>query len=265
MPPSVVRIADVDVHVEGTGDESIVMVHGWPDTYRLWDAQVAALAGRYRCLRFTLPGFDGSRPRRARSLDELTGFLRTLVARLAPDRRVILMLHDWGCVIGYEFYCRHPQLVSKIIGVDIGDVRSLEGALKLREKAMVAGYQWILAAAWLLGGGIGDGISRLMARGLGYRGDSAHINAGQAYPYYLTWFGGAQAWRRQLQAFDPQCPMLFVYGRRKPVMFHAPAWAEALHRRLGSQVVDFDCGHWVMLSRAQRFHQVVGDWLARTA
>ena len=37
------------------------MIHGWPDTHRLWDRQVAALQDRYRCVRFALPGFDASR------------------------------------------------------------------------------------------------------------------------------------------------------------------------------------------------------------
>jgi pimeloyl-ACP methyl ester carboxylesterase len=51
-------VRGVDIHVEGDGAESIVMIHGWPDTYRLWDATVEALKRRFRCIRFTLPGFD---------------------------------------------------------------------------------------------------------------------------------------------------------------------------------------------------------------
>ena len=48
---------DVELLVEGAGERAIVMVHGWPDTHRLWDGQVAALKNRYLCVRFTLPGF----------------------------------------------------------------------------------------------------------------------------------------------------------------------------------------------------------------
>ena len=119
------KIGEVDVQVEGAGEQSIVMVHGWPDTARLWDGTVAALQDRYRCIRFTLPGFDRAHARRTRTLGELTDFLRDLVEQLSPGRPVILLLHDWGCAIGYEFYRRHPQLVAKIIGVDIGDTASL--------------------------------------------------------------------------------------------------------------------------------------------
>jgi pimeloyl-ACP methyl ester carboxylesterase len=60
----------VDVILEGSGPKTVVMLHGWPDTHRLWDGQVAALKERFRCVRFTLPGFDLG-PKRAIPLDEL--------------------------------------------------------------------------------------------------------------------------------------------------------------------------------------------------
>ena len=123
-----VSVADVDLHIEGEGAETIFMVHGWPDTYRLWDAQVQALKSRYRCVRFTLPGFDAAKARRAYSLDELIGFLKKLVEQLCPSQKAILMLHDWGCVFGYQFYMRNPQMVSKIIGVDIAEVPYTAGS-----------------------------------------------------------------------------------------------------------------------------------------
>ena len=55
------KIADVDgVEVFQDGDRGpvVLMLHGWPDTRSLWDDQVAALSARYRCVRFTLPGFE---------------------------------------------------------------------------------------------------------------------------------------------------------------------------------------------------------------
>ena len=59
MTEQVIKIGDTAVHVEGQGPYTIVMVHGFPDTYRLWDGTVAALKDSYRCARFTLPGFVG--------------------------------------------------------------------------------------------------------------------------------------------------------------------------------------------------------------
>jgi pimeloyl-ACP methyl ester carboxylesterase len=258
-----VSVADVDVHVEGQGAETIIMVHGWPDTYRLWDEQVQDLKGRYRCVRFTLPGFDVAKERRAYTLDELVGFLKTLIEEVCPGRPVILMLHDWGCVFGYQFYMRNPQMVSKIIGVDVGDTSSLRRSLTRREAAMTLAYQVWLALSWVAGGRIGDWMTRSLARLARCPSDEAWMGSCMAYPYYILWFGGARSYRRHAQRFEPACPMLFVYGRRKAIRFHAKAWADALLTRKENQVVKFDTGHWVMSDQPERFNHVVSAWLAQ--
>ncbi len=256
-----VSVSDVDVRVEGEGAETILMVHGWPDTYRLWDAQVKFLGSRYRCVRFTLPGFDAAKTRRAYSLDELTGFLKQVVERLCPGQKVILMLHDWGCLFGYEFYMRNPQMVSRIVGVDIGDKDSLQKSMTLPERIMVLQYQVWLAAAWVIGGRLGDRMTRFMARRARCPSDAVHISSCMNYPYFIYWFGGRQSYRRQAQRFLPSCPILFIYGRRKPFMFHAKAWIDDLLAGPGNQVVEFDTGHWVMSEQPERFNQVASRWL----
>ncbi len=114
------QVNGVDVFIEGEGAQTIVMIHGWPDTHRLWDSTVQALQGHYRCVRFTLPGFDAGQPRRSFSIPQLVATFRSIVEQTCPGQQVILMLHDWGCAFGYAFAAQHPALVSKIVGVDIG-------------------------------------------------------------------------------------------------------------------------------------------------
>ncbi|MEW6688100.1 MAG: alpha/beta hydrolase [Pseudomonadota bacterium] len=260
----IVPVAGIDVHVEGGDDApAIVMLHGWPDTYRLWDAQVEFLKGRYRCIRFTLPGFDASQPRRVYTVDEVTGFLRQVIERLSPGRKVTLMLHDWGCIFGYEFYMRHPERVARIVGVDIGSAKGLRRVLSTREKLIIIAYQMWLVLAWKIGGRLGDWMTRRMARWARARSDPRLIGSRMNYPYYLTYFGGGESLPRQLHAFKPECPMLFVYGRRKPMRFHTPAWLEELRARKENRVEEFDTGHWVMLQQPERFNQVLGAFLAR--
>lgn len=259
-----VDIAGTEVWVEGEGPETILMVHGWPDTCRLWDAQVEYLKEKYRCIRFTLPGFDEARERRIYTVDEVTGLIAEVVRRLSPDRKVTLMVHDWGCVYGYEFTMRNPQMVRRIVGVDIGEARSLRRALGARAKFYILAYQVWLALAWKIGGRLGDWMTRKMAGWVRARSDARFIGSRMNYPYYLAWFGGAQSFGRQVRRFDPACPMLFIYGKRKLFMFHAQQWIDELAKRAGCQVAAFDTGHWVMLQQPERFNQVVGDWLAVT-
>jgi pimeloyl-ACP methyl ester carboxylesterase len=249
----------VDVHVEGDGAEAIVMVHGWPDTYRLWDAQVAFLKSRYRCVRFTLPGFDIEKPRRAYSIDEIAQFLRQVVERASPGRKIILMVHDWGCLFGYQFYMRYPELVSRIVGVDVGDTKGLQYGLPRKQVLMIMAYQRWLAYAWRIGGRLGDWMSLRMKRLLRSPSDERFVGSCMAYPYYQTWFGG---YPKEMRRFKPACPVLFIYGSRKPVMFHTRAWLDDLRKDPGNRVVEFDTGHWVMLQQPERFNQTVSDWLA---
>ena len=260
-----VSVAGIDVHVEGEGAETIVMVHGFPDTYRMWDAQVRGLKDRYRCVRFTLPGFDASKPRRAYSFDELIGFLRALIERVSPGRKVVLMLHDWGCFFGYQFYMRHPETVSKIVGVDIGDPASTRRIWTRREKLLVLAYQNWLALAWLIGGRIGDWMVRSLARRARCPADPRDMSSRMGYPYFMLWYGGEQSYRRFVRRFIPACPILFVYGRRKAIRFHSKAWADELQKQKGNQVVEFETGHWVTCEQPERFNQVVLDWLSQSA
>jgi pimeloyl-ACP methyl ester carboxylesterase len=255
----------IDIHVEGDGADTVVMVHGWPDTYRLWDAQVAFLKSRYRCVRFTLPGFDIAKEPRAFSIDQIAEFLRQVVERVSPGRKVTLLLHDWGCAFGYQFYARYPELVARIVGVDIGDTRGLKHTLTPRAKLLMMAYQWWLSLAWFVGGRLGDRMALRMKRWMRSRSDERFIGSCMCYPYYLTWFGGRRSYRPQFKRFAPSCPMLFIYAKRKPFMFHTQAWIDNLVLRKENRVIAFDTGHWVMLQQPERFNEAVGGWLSATA
>jgi pimeloyl-ACP methyl ester carboxylesterase len=257
------QIDGIDVFVEGEGSETIVMLHGWPDTYRLWDAQVQALKAKYRCVRFTLPGFDIDRPRRAWTLAEMVQMLKKVIEQTGRGAKVVLMVHDWGCLFGYQLLMRYPSLVSRIIGVDIGDVGSPQHrkALRARDMAMIFGYQVWLAIAWRIGGGVGDRMTKYMARKLRCPADARYIGAQMNYPYYIQWTGRHGSYRDTL-TIDPPCPMLFIYGTRKLFLFHSQAWADALAARPGNQVVALRTGHWVMNNDAAQFNRAVLAWLA---
>ena len=260
---SVVSVDGVDVHVEGEGAESIVMVHGWPDTYRLWDAQVAFLQERYRCIRFTLPGFDVGKPRRAFSIDEVAEFIRRVIEQLAPGRKAILLLHDWGCGFGYQFYARYPQLVSRIVGVDIGDTRGLQARAAAAPGIPDPRVPVVARARVAHRRAPGRSHGAAMKRWMRSPSDERFIGSHMTYPYYRTWFGGRDNYGPQWRRFTPACPMLFVYARRKPVMFHTEAWLDELRKRGDNSVVEFDTGHWIMLQQPERFNQVVAGWLLR--
>ncbi len=258
-------IDEIEIRVEGQGAHAVVMVHGWPDTYRLWDAQVEALKPHFRCVRFTLPGFDLARPGRAYGLDEVIATLQRVIVQYCAGQRVTLLVHDWGCVYGYQFALRHPQLVARVIGVDIGDAgsRTHRATLDARATLMVLGYQLWLALAWRIGGGAGDRMARWMAGKLRCPAPAPTIGAQMGYPYAVQWFGVKGGFGR-LPVFKPTVPMLYIYGQRKPFMFHSQAWLDSVAAVPGNRVLGLPSGHWVMLQQPHAFNAALLDWLAGT-
>lgn len=256
-------VAGTPVFSEGDGEETLVMLHGWPDTHRIWDKQVAHFRAGYRCVRFDLPGFAAANSGKGYSLDDVIASIRRVVDAVSPDKKVTLMLHDWGCIYGYEFSMRYPERVARVIAIDIGDANSpaLEKSLSIAAKGMLFTYQMSLALAWQAGGRIGDKITQSLAWALRAKAAPADVHAGMNYPYATRWlrkFGTFDA----LQQVQLACPVFYAYGRKKPFMFHSPAWLQALDSRPHSQSMGFASAHWVMVDCSADFNAAVSRWLA---
>lgn len=259
-------IAGVPVVIEGHGPDTILMLHGWPDTHRLWDRQVAAFRRDHRCVTMSLPGFEQAGLSGGYTLDHIVAVIAKVADAVSPNQKVTLMLHDWGCVFGYQFAMLHPERVARIVAIDVGDANSpaFEQTLSLVAKCMVFTYQITLALAWYIGGRIGSGITRGMARALQAKADPHLVHAGMNYPYAMRWmkaFGGLEAMRQ----IEPACPFFYAYGRKKPFMFHSRSWLTWLSSRPGNEVRAFNSGHWVMVDCADEFNASVADWLSASS
>lgn len=258
-----VTVDGTDVHIEGSGEHTLVMIHGWPDTHVLWDAQVAHFSPHLRCVRFTLPGYKLKQGRRALTLQQMTAHIAAIINDVSPDQPVTLLLHDWGAFYGYQYVMQHPSRVARVVGVDIGDTRSGEflRSLSIRAKLMMAAYQLWLALAYQLPAVVGTPMTRWMARLLHAPAQPQAIDAQMNYPYVALWSGGFRGAVR----FKPPCPFLFLYGEIKPFMFHAGSWADRVAATAGNAVHGMQAGHWVMVNQPMAFNQIVADWLGLPA
>jgi pimeloyl-ACP methyl ester carboxylesterase len=251
--------------LHGHGERTVLMLHGWPDSRRLWDATVQALQGDHRCACLELPGFGDSQAQGPASLEQVIDLIDQAVDTASPNRPVTLLLHDWGCFYGYQYAMRHRDRVERVIGVDIGDAGSRyhRQELGLRAKLGIVTYQWWLALAWLVGGGLGNRMARWMARRLRAPA-AADVTAAMGYPYAVQWLGVAGGFGRP-RSFAPTMPMLFIYGERKPFSFHSQSWADRVRARPGCRVVGLPTGHWVMVQKPHEFNATVRKWLDETA
>ncbi|MGC4079829.1 MAG: alpha/beta fold hydrolase [Rubrivivax sp.] len=265
-PPAValstLQAGGVTVHLDGRGEDTLVFVHGWPDRHTLWDGLVAALAPRRRCARFTLPGFAPGDDPRARSLDEIVATLLAVVDAVSPERPVVLVLHDWGCFFGYRFAERHPERVRAIVAMDVGgDAGSQANRTEMgwRGQFGALAYQLTLASAWRVGGRAGDAVAR-KAAALFHAPEPQAATAAMGWPYAVQWFGAAGGFGRP-RVFVPACPMLYIWGRRKPFAFQSRRWLERIASGPYNRVLELDAGHWLMRRCEAELVAAMQDWL----
>jgi pimeloyl-ACP methyl ester carboxylesterase len=94
----------VELSVSESGDPAnptVLLVHGYPDTHRVWDAVCDALAADHHVVRYDVRGAGRSgKPSglAAYRLDRLADDLFAVAAAVSPGRPVHVAGHDWGSV-----------------------------------------------------------------------------------------------------------------------------------------------------------------------
>src|SRR5215472_4515951 len=102
----------------GTGDP-IVFLHGNPTSSYLWRNVLPYLQGQGRCLAPDLIGMGDSEKLPQSGLDsysfvEHRRYLDALLETLGVNERVVLVLHDWGSALGFDWANRHREAVKGI-------------------------------------------------------------------------------------------------------------------------------------------------------
>ncbi|WP_446223440.1 SDR family oxidoreductase [Nocardia sp. IBHARD005] len=114
-----VRNGDFDIAVFEYGDpaaDTIVLVHGWPDTHHLWDRVIPLLTARFHVVAYDTRGHgESTRTQRTDDfrLDELARDFYAVIDGVSPDRPVHVLAHDWGSVQVWEAVCE-PQATERV-------------------------------------------------------------------------------------------------------------------------------------------------------
>lgn len=115
---------------EGSGPP-VLMLHGFPDSARLWRHQIPALVDAgYRVIAPDQRGFGQSdKPQavEAYEIPEVLGDTLALLDALDLDR-VRLVSHDWGAAVGWSLAALHPDRVERHAALSVGHITSLWNA-----------------------------------------------------------------------------------------------------------------------------------------
>lgn len=116
---------------EGDAQDTIVLIHGFPDSPAMWNATVNDLTSLgYRCLLVGLPGCTGESVEAVVSLDVIvdqiynvvTAELDKIETAQAQVKRVTFIGHDYGAGLAILVRKKYPQFLHHIVLVDVGEM-----------------------------------------------------------------------------------------------------------------------------------------------
>lgn len=118
--PLTTTVAQTDiVHVEAGHGRPVVFLHGNPTWSFLWRMVIPQVSSRARCIAPDLPGMGRSGPMPGggyRFIDYLPIMDAWFDALDLDD--VVLVVHDWGSAIGFDWASRNPERVAGIVHME---------------------------------------------------------------------------------------------------------------------------------------------------
>jgi len=279
--------------------EMMFFIHGWPDNGDMWMPQIAHFQDKYRCVTIDLPHFKRRGDPEWASLwgytiDELTDIVAaTLKVQLenAKKDKCIMIIHDWGSIIGTRVIRKYPELVRAVVIVDVAMMPQTNPSL-VNLVMMGFIYQYMLATYFLVGlfpifgAMFADAAIQRICKIFKSPKYDVPFTASSAYVYFYFQLNSTLECLGLRKPFDkrhgisvragaefPPMPTLFAYAKDKDFKFHSPKFeARLMERKDGSMVVPFgdeknkgkpEVGHWLAHARPKKFNTAVTQFLEK--
>jgi pimeloyl-ACP methyl ester carboxylesterase len=126
----------------------IIMIHGFPDFWYTWRNQMVALAPQFQIVALDLRGYnlsDKPRGEEYYSMRHLLEDVQAVLQQLGRDKAIIIG-HDWGGAIAWQFAMHLPALTERLIILNMphprGIIRELaQNQLQQKQSAYARDFQ----------------------------------------------------------------------------------------------------------------------------
>ncbi|MFG1900276.1 alpha/beta fold hydrolase [Micromonospora carbonacea] len=253
-------------YVRGGRGPTLVLLHGYPQCWRMWRGLLPELADSYHVIAPDLRGFgDSDAPPGGYDKKTLAADLHGLLTDLGLAGGIRLVGHDVGTMVAYAYAAAHPDQVSRLVlteapipdesiyafpaltaaGPGVWNFGFFNLANGLPEK-LVAGREplWVdrfTDSIMVHKGSIGAGDIEEYARHLR---DPAHLRASFAY---FRAFGQDVVDNAAYRKRPLPMPVLAV-GAAASLGGQVADQVRRYARRVEGRVVE-DCGHWLFEER----------------
>jgi pimeloyl-ACP methyl ester carboxylesterase len=252
----------------------VLLLHGFPEFWYGWRAQIPALAARFRVVAPDLRGYNlSSRPASGYDYETLARDVPALIRALGAERAHVVG-HDWGGMIAWGAAIFHPEVVDRL-----AILNAPHPAAYLRELSQNPNQwlrSWYIALfqvrglpEWLLTHGHGRGVAEILR---GSAADHKTFSAADlaAYRRAVLRPGAARAmlaYYRELWSADREelrarlrvvtSPTLLIWGMNDLALVpeltdHLDDWVPGVRvERIA------DASHWVQHERPELVNRLL--------
>ena len=130
-------VGDVRLHYAecGRGDDLVILLHGFPECWYSWRHQLPVVGKRYHVVAPDMRGYNLS--------DKPLGVQNYRIEFLVQDviglihyfgkEQAAVVAHDWGAGVAWALAQRHPEVVSKLVAMQVPPPAAWRANFTLRQ------------------------------------------------------------------------------------------------------------------------------------
>jgi epoxide hydrolase 4 len=276
-----IRTNGIKLHYVTQGEGKLMlMLHGFPEFWYSWRHLIPEFAKNYRVVALDLRGYNESdKPQEveAYSILELLKDIKGVIKGLGY-RDCILVGHDWGGAIAWNFAYIYPQLVERLIVLNIPHPAKFSQGLRTPQQLLRSSYIFFFQLPF---------IPELFLQANDYRAISSFFvemaidktaftkDDLEAYKdaaakrgaltammnYYRQWlssfFSASQKSWRQLEI-----PTLMIWGEKDSALGKELTYGTQDYVKYLTLKYIPNCSHWVQQEKPELVTQYIQEFLA---
>lgn len=142
----------VKLHYVTQGEGPLMlMLHGFPEFWYSWRHQIPEFAKDFKVVALDLRGYnDSDKPhdRSAYVMEEFIEDVKGVIQELGYDR-CVLVGHDWGGAIAWNFVYTYPLMVDKLIVLNLPHPAKFAAGLRTPQQLLRSSYILFFQLPWL--------------------------------------------------------------------------------------------------------------------
>ena len=268
----------IKLHYVTQGEGSLMlMLHGFPEFWYSWRHQIPELAKDCKVVALDLRGYNESDKPPQQSAYVMSEFIKDVegvIKGLGYDR-CVLVGHDWGGAIAWNFAYAHPEMLERLIVLNIPHPAKFAEGMRIPQQLLRSSYvfffQLPLLPELLLQASDYEAIANALT---GMAVDKSTFSTADIEAYknaaakrgaltaMLNYYRNALSNFRQQDWSLLQVPTLMIWGEEDKAL------AKELTYGTEAYVRDFqihyipNCSHWVQQEQPELVNRYIREFLA---